>query len=75
MLSYFLWIIRSFYLTDYNQTEARINRYELISRIMGYKYTKSISVKERTDLSIPLGGSGKICRKKTYGIARCRGSS
>ena len=47
----------------------------IIPRIIGYNYTKSISVKERTDLSIPLGGSGKIFRKKTYGISRCRVSS
>ena len=45
----------------------------IIPRIIGYKYTKSISVKYINDLSIPLGGSVNSFRGETYGIVRCRG--
>ena len=41
---------------------------------IGYRYTISISVRDKIDLSRPSGGSGSISKRYTYGNAKRSGS-
>ena len=41
---------------------------------IGYRYTISISVREKIDLSRPSGGSGNISKIYTYGTSKRSGS-
>ena len=51
-----------------------LNQRLIRPRIIGYKYTNSISVKDSTDLRKPLGVSGKRSRENVHRIARWIGS-
>ena len=41
---------------------------------IGYRYTISISVRDKSDLSRPSGGSGRISKRYIYGTAKRSGS-
>ena len=41
---------------------------------IGYRYTMSISARDKIDLSRMSGGSGSISKRYTYGTAKCSGS-